>query len=82
MAQGSSATVGLALERIRDQLGATDVVLWNAAGQPIGSAGRSRFSLNPERPSTALLRSVREQRASPRSRAGRVPIPAPCRWPV
>ena len=63
VAQGSSATVGLALERIRDQLGATDVVLWNAAGQPIGSAGQSRFSLNPERPSTALLRSVREQRA-------------------
>ena len=63
VAQGSSATVGLALERIRDQLGATDVVLWNAAGQPIGSAGQSRFSLNPERPSAALLRSVREQRA-------------------
>ena len=63
VAQGSSVTVGLALERIRDQLGATDVVLWNAAGQPIGSAGQSRFSLNPERPSSALLRSVREQRA-------------------
>jgi nitrogen fixation/metabolism regulation signal transduction histidine kinase len=63
VAQGRSATVGLALERIRDQLGATDVVLWNAAGQPIGSAGQSRFSLNPERPSAALLRSVREQRA-------------------
>ncbi len=64
--------MGLALERIRDQLGATDVVLWNAAGQPIGSAGQSRFSLNPERPSAALLRSVREQRAVTRDRgAGR-----------
>ena len=63
VAQGSSATVGPALARIRGQLGATDVVLWNAAGQPIGSAGQSRFSLNPERPSAALLRSVREQRA-------------------
>ena len=68
---------------IRDQLGATDVVLWNAAGQPIGSAGQSRFSLNPERPSAALLRSVREQRIVTRSRGWTIlPTPTPCRWPA
>jgi hypothetical protein len=27
-----------------------DVVLWNAAGQMLASAGQSRFRLNPERP--------------------------------
>jgi hypothetical protein len=49
------------LERIRDQIGATDVVLWNASGKAIASAGQSQFSLAPERPNTQLLRSLREQ---------------------
>lgn len=57
------AAAGLALERIRDQLGASDVVLWNAQGHLIASAGQSRFQLNPERPSTQLLRNARSQRA-------------------
>ena len=61
-AQGAGA--GLVLERIREQLGATDVVLWNASGQAVASAGQSRFSLNPERPPASLLRTVRQQRAS------------------
>ena len=63
VAQVSSTSAGLMLERVRDQLGATDVVLWNAAGQPIGSAGQSRFNLNPERPSSSLLRTARDQRS-------------------
>ncbi len=63
VAQVSSTSAGLMLERVRDQLGATDAVLWNAAGQPIGSAGQSRFNLNPERPSSSLLRTVRDQRS-------------------
>ena len=63
VAQVSSTSAGLMLERVRDQLGATDVVLWNATGQPIGSAGQSRFNLNPERPSSSLLRTVRDQRS-------------------
>jgi len=63
VAQVSDAAAGLVLERIRDQLGATDVVLWNAAGQAVASAGQSRFNLNPERPGAGLLRTVREQRA-------------------
>jgi len=58
------AGAGLVLERIREQLGATDVVLWNASGQAVASAGQSRFSLNPERPGVAVLRTVRQQRAT------------------
>lgn len=53
---------GLALERLRDQLAASDVVLWSASGQVLASAGDSRFVLQPERPSTQQLRSVRSQR--------------------
>lgn len=60
----SDAAAGLVLERIRDQLGATDVVLWTASGQAVGSVGQSRFDLNPERPGMQQLRAVRQQRAT------------------
>jgi len=57
------ATAGLVLEKIRDQLGASDVVLWSASGQLVASVGQSRFQLNPERPSVQNIRNVRKQRA-------------------
>src|SRR4029079_10819536 len=50
LAETPDTSAGLNLERIREQLGATDVVLWSAGGQMITSAGQSRFQLNPERP--------------------------------
>jgi nitrogen fixation/metabolism regulation signal transduction histidine kinase len=59
----SNAGAGLALERIREQLGVKDVILWNAGGQAIAAAGDSRFALKPERPPATLLRNVRAQRA-------------------
>ena len=59
----SNAGAGLALERIREQLGVKDVILWSAGGQAIAAAGDSRFALKPERPPAALLRNVRAQRA-------------------
>ena len=59
----SNAGAGLALERIREQLGVKDVILWSAGGQAIAAAGESRFALKPERPPAALLRNVRAQRS-------------------
>ncbi len=59
----SDATAGVALERLREQLGATDIVLWSGSGQLIASAGQSRFQLVPERPSASQLRAVRSQRS-------------------
>ncbi len=56
-------SAGLPLERTRDQLSATDVVLWSSTGQLIGSAGESRFQLNPERPSQQQFRAARAQRS-------------------
>jgi nitrogen fixation/metabolism regulation signal transduction histidine kinase len=52
----------LALERLRDQMSASDILLWNGNGQLIASAGQSRFQLNPDRPSPQQLRNVRAQR--------------------
>lgn len=60
---GEAGSIGpLALERLREQLGATDVVLWSAQAQVLASAGASRFVLSPERPSAAQLRQVRSSR--------------------
>jgi nitrogen fixation/metabolism regulation signal transduction histidine kinase len=57
------ASAGLTLERIRDQLSANDVILWNGSGQLVASAGQSRFQLNPERPTPQQLRNTRSQRS-------------------
>ena len=51
-----------ALERLREQLGVTDLVLWSASGQALGSSGLSRFDINPERPTPAQLRNARNSR--------------------
>ncbi|SFE16370.1 sensor histidine kinase [Paracidovorax konjaci] len=64
LAQVPDAAAGLVLERIRDQLGATDIVLFNGAGQPVASVGQSRFDLSPERPAPQLLRNARQQRSA------------------
>ena len=59
LAQVPDAAAGVVLERIREQLGATDVILWNEVGVAVASAGTSMFDLNPERPSSQQLRSLR-----------------------
>lgn len=63
LAQVSDASAGLMLERIRDQLEASDVVLWTGSGQLVASAGASRFQLNPDRPTAQQFRQVRPERA-------------------
>lgn len=55
------ASVGVALDRMKDQLGADDVILWNTAGQALASAGDSRYQINPDRPTPAQLRLVKTQ---------------------
>ena len=64
LARVPDAAAGLALERMRDQLGAADLVLWNAAGQAVAGVGQSRYSLNPERPSAQQFRMARQERIS------------------
>jgi nitrogen fixation/metabolism regulation signal transduction histidine kinase len=62
LAQVPDTSAGLVLERIRDQLEATDVVLWTGSGQLVAGAGASRFQLNPERPTAQQFRQVRPDR--------------------
>lgn len=63
LADVPDAGAGLVLERIRDQLGATDVMLWTGSGQLIAGAGASRFQINPERPTPQQFRQARTDRA-------------------
>ena len=55
---------GLALERLREQIGVKDLLLWGASGQLISSAGQSRFILQPDRPSAQQFRLARTQRVA------------------
>jgi nitrogen fixation/metabolism regulation signal transduction histidine kinase len=62
LAETPNTSAPVVLDRLREQLSASDVVLWSANGQLIASAGQSRFQLNPERPSQQQLRTARTQR--------------------
>lgn len=53
----------LSLERAREQLGASDLLLWTASGQLIATAGESKYQLSPDRPSSQQFRHARSQRA-------------------
>jgi nitrogen fixation/metabolism regulation signal transduction histidine kinase len=63
LAQGPDGASGLALERLREQLGARDLTLWSGSGQLLASASDTRsLSLqSPERPSAAMMRMARSQ---------------------
>lgn len=56
-------TAGLALDRVREQLGGRDVMLWSASGQLIASTGQSQLLLTPDRPPAQQFRAARSQRA-------------------
>ncbi len=52
----------LPLERLRVQLGASDVLLFSGGGQLLASASQSAFQLSTERPSAQQFRSARNLR--------------------
>ena len=60
----SDAASTLPLERLRDQLGAIDVVLFSSAGQALASASQSQFQLTATRPSAQQFRNARSARAT------------------
>ena len=59
----TDVTATLPLERLREQLGASDVVLFTGSGQLIAAASQSRFQLNTERPTAQQFRSARGSRS-------------------
>jgi nitrogen fixation/metabolism regulation signal transduction histidine kinase len=61
LGDASDTSLGVQLERIRDQLGADDVIVWSANGVALASAGESRFQLTPQRPEASYWRQLRTQ---------------------
>ena len=58
---GGSSASELPLEKIVEELSATDVTLWGSAGNLISSAGESRFQLSPEKPTATQMRTARSE---------------------
>ncbi|MES2880309.1 MAG: ATP-binding protein [Pseudomonadota bacterium] len=63
LADTPNVSAALPLERVRDQLGASDLMLWSASGQLIAAVGQSRYELNPARPSQQQFRNARVQKS-------------------
>jgi len=63
LGEAPEGTVGLALERLAEQLGAVDVTVWNANGTVLASAGQSPFQLSPDKPSANQFRAARSERS-------------------
>ena len=61
LAEVSDTGSGLALERLREQLGARDVMLWSGTGNLVASAGQSRYLIRPEKPTAAQVRDARHK---------------------
>jgi nitrogen fixation/metabolism regulation signal transduction histidine kinase len=57
----SEVGAGVALEKLREQLGASDALLWTGSGRLLASAGSSRFVIRPDKPSAAQVRQARSQ---------------------
>ena len=51
----------LMLDRVRSQMDASDAVLWSVDGRLIATAGQSRFSIRPDRPTAAQFKQVRSK---------------------
>ena len=62
LARMPTSSAVLAMERLRNQLGASDLILWSSGGQALATSGASRFDFTPTRPPLAVLRTVRVNR--------------------
>jgi nitrogen fixation/metabolism regulation signal transduction histidine kinase len=61
LSEASDASAGLALEKIREQLGVSDAVLWSSSGRMLAGAGQSRFQIRPERPAALQFKEARQK---------------------
>jgi nitrogen fixation/metabolism regulation signal transduction histidine kinase len=63
LSESPDAMTGLILERMLDQLGASDMAVWSSSGNLIASAGQTRLQLNPDKPTSSQFRSARADRS-------------------
>ncbi|PVE05313.1 ATP-binding protein [Limnohabitans sp. Rim28] len=60
LAESGEVNPGLAAEKIRTQIGATDVAIWTLGGRMVASAGQSQFQIRTERPTPLQFREARK----------------------
>lgn len=63
LSESSDGTAGLVIERLLDQLGASDITVWGGSGNLIASVGQSKFQLSPDKPTTSQFRTARQERS-------------------
>ncbi len=63
LTEAPEGTLGLALDRLVEQLGAVDLTLWSANGTALASAGQSRIQLSPDKPLPSQFRTARAERS-------------------
>jgi len=61
LAEVGDFQAGLGIEKIRTQMGVSDVVLWSESGRMLASSGQSRFQIRPERPTAQQLKDARQK---------------------
>ncbi|MCX8521494.1 MAG: ATP-binding protein [Rhodoferax sp.] len=60
----SDHAAGQQLEKLVDQLGASDMALWSGSGRLLASGGQSRIQLSPDKPTVAQFRLARTERVT------------------
>jgi nitrogen fixation/metabolism regulation signal transduction histidine kinase len=63
IAEIAEPVAGMPLDRLVEQLGASDATLWSAAGKLLASAGQSHFQLAPDRPAPSQFRTAKGDRS-------------------
>ena len=63
MEENPSTNSTLAVERLLDQLDASDVSVWTASGRLVASAGESGFKLIPDKPTSRQMKVAKTERS-------------------
>ena len=58
----TEGTAGPLLEKMVDQLGASDIAIWTSNGKLLVTGGQTRIQLNPDKPSSSQFRTARSER--------------------
>jgi nitrogen fixation/metabolism regulation signal transduction histidine kinase len=59
----SEAVASPVLEKMVDQLGASDIAIWSGGGNLLASGGQTRIQLSPDKPTSVQFRTARSERA-------------------
>jgi len=62
LAESNDPTPSVAMERMVDQLGATELTLWSSTGSVLATAGQASFQLSPSKPTPAQFRNARSEK--------------------